>query len=353
MNQTNRPVRKGSRVLLGVIISVLAAALAPVLLATSSIAFVYPIITLFVYAYAGMGAAITSICANILAFDLYFAQPGLIVSVAAFTLPAVIMMRGVKWKMPVSLQMRSAITAGILGMAATLVGLRIYLGKDIIDVFVELLRKYMELEAPGALDLVLVRVFNSDLLPSSIDAQQLADGLLSAEQRASYLDAFAGQLNNMLALSLPGMLISSASVTAISGVQLANWMLRKQPDRKMCYLPVGRWYTPWQVSLGLSATFLFTLILDAFGLKGADILYTTVLTLLRTVFIIQAIISINRHMLSVGKRTWSRVLLIAAMIIFVPTAAVIYGSISAIFGVHGAFRQLRARKKRGSGNNDI
>ena len=154
-------------------------------------------------------------------------------------------------------------------------------------------------------------------------------------------------------LSLPGMLLSSACVTAISGVLLGNWMLRKQPDRTRCYLPVARWFTPWQISLGLILSFAAAYILDALGLKGAEALYMTLLALLRTVFILQAIISINRQMLSVGKRTWSRVLLIAAMIIFVPTAAIIYGSVSAIFGVHGAFRQLRARKKRGSGNGDI
>ena len=354
MNQANRPARSFLRTGAGILTGLLAAILAPVLLATSSVLFIYPVLTMVIFAFAGAGAAIFAIAANILAFDLYLGIPGVIVSVAAFAMPSAVMIRGAKWRRSMRDQMRSAIAAQVAGVLAALIALRLYIGADLIDVFVSMLREYMAQVPPELLDAVLLRFFSGGLLAvGGTSSQELSGALLTAAQRADYLDAFAIQIKNSLALTMPGMLLSSAAVTGIMGALLANYMLRKEQGREMCYLPVSRWFTPWQVSLGLIVMLGAAYVLYSLGLKGADSVYMTLLTLLRTAFMIQAAISIERHLQALGRRGWARVLLIAAMLIFIPTAAVIYGAISAMFGVHGAFKQLRVRRRNGSGDDDI
>ena len=294
-----------------------------------------------------------SMAANILAFDLYFGNPGLIAAIGVFTLPAVIIIRGARWKRPIHQQLKMSLFAGFIGVAAALVGIRIYVGKDLIDVFTELMGVYLQQVPPQFLDNVLVRMFNPDLIPAGMETKALTEAILTEAQRAEYLDAFIAQMNNTLALTLPGTLLSSSAVTSVLGVHMVNWMLRRQPDRKMCHVPLIHWFTPWQVSLGLIGTLVFAMILEEAGMHGADTMYMAIMSLLNTAFIMQAVISINRHMALMGKRPWMRVLFILIMIIFVPSGAALYGSISALFGMHGAFRQLRARRRRKSGNDDI
>ena len=353
MNQANRPAHSFLRTGAGILAGLLAAILAPVLLATSSVLFIYPVLAMVIYAFAGAGAAICAIAVNILAFDLYLGIPGVIVSVAAFAMPSAVMIRSAKWRRSMRDQLRSAIAAQVAGILAALIALRLYIGTDLIDVFVSMLREYMAQVPPELLDAVLVRFFNGGMLNVGANSQELVGAILTQTQRADYLDAFAIQIKNSLALTMPGMLLSSAAVTGIMGTLLANYMLRKEQGREMCYLPVSRWFTPWQVSLGLIVMLGAAYLLYSFGLKGADAVYMTLLTLLRTAFMIQAAISLERHLQALGRRGWVRVLLIAAMLIFIPTAAVIYGGISAMFGVHGAFKQLRVRRRKGSGDDDI
>ena len=355
LNDNKRAPRSGLRTAVAIIIALAAALLMRCLLAASPVAFAYPILTLVLYAFAGVVPAMTALLGSILAADLYFGTAGLAMSLVVFALPAAVMLRGVRWARPYPRQVITALGAQILGMVAALAIARGYVGSDIIDAFVNFMVGYMKELAPGMVDVFLGRMFPIDSVPSnitSISALQLNMGLLTAAQRADYLEAFAVQMHDALALALPGILLTSSTLTAIFATFLPNYMLRRQPGRAMCYIPVARWYTPWQVSLGLTGMLAVSYLLQRLGFPGGDALYATLLALLRLAFMIQAAISLERRLSAANKRLWMRVLLIAILEIFVSYAAVSYGGFSAFFGVTGAFKQLHARRG-GTDKEDI
>lgn len=352
MNQSKRPARPKMRVFAGILIGLAAAVLAPVLMAASCVVFIYPILTLFIYAFSGTGAAICAIALNTLAMDLYFGAPGTIIALTLFALPACVMIRGVRWRRPIAAQMRSALIVQTLGVALALTGLRLYTGEALIDAMVEMLRGYMQQVSPEILDAVLVRLFSGEMPLAGVDPDAVG-AVLTAAQRADYLDAFMGQMNASLTLSLPGYLLSAAAVTAVISVLISNYTLRNEPGRDGCYIPVSRWFTPWQVSLGIIATLAVLFIMYSAGLNGVYSVYNTLLALLRTVFAMQAVISLERRLLTMNCRRWLRILLLVLLLIFAPSAAIVYGAFSAMFGVHSAFKQLRIKWRGNNGNDDI
>lgn len=352
MNQSKHPAHPKMRVFAGILIGLAASALAPVLMAASCAVFIYPILTLFIYAFSGTGAAICAIALNTLAMDLYFGLPGTIIALTLFALPACVMIRGVRWRRPIAAQMRSALIAQLLGIALALTGLRLYTGEALIDAMVELLRGYMQQVSPEILDAVLVRLFSGELPLASVESDAVG-AVLTAAQRADYLDAFMGQMNASLTLSLPGYLLSSAAVTAVISVFISNYTLRNEPDRDGCYIPVSRWFTPWQVSLGIIATLAVLFIMYSAGLNGVYSVFNALLALLRTVFAVQAVISLERRMLAMNCRRWLRILLIVLLLIFASSAAIVYGAFSTMFGVHSAFKQLRIKWRGNNGSDDI
>ncbi len=353
MTRPEIPIYTTSRKLAGVAIAV-GAAIATPFLAGFCTTLIFPtLVCVLMYAFGGMIPAAAAMITQVLAFGLLGGTPGGVIAALAIVLPSAYTIRNLRWRIPFFKLLSNTVAAQALGIVAALAAARVYFGADIIGQIAQLFRVTVEtFLTPGSIDYILDIVFSIEAVPDMLTTEQLMDGVLDAALRAEYLDAFTTQLSATLRLTLPGMLLSASLLT---GVLSAAWPA-KIIDRRInidgAYVKMARWYTPWQVSLGLLGTWVLTWLLQVLGIKGGDVLYLTLQSLLLMMFRIQAAISLERRFTRRNMQPALRVLFIIGIMLLMPSVAVMYyGAFSALFGTTGAMLQIRILRAKNDPNN--
>lgn len=343
-----------SRKLAGVAIA-LGTAVATPFMAGFFTTIIFPtVVCTLLYGFAGMLPAAAAMILQILVFGLIGGIPGALIAAAAIALPSAFMIRSLRWRVPFFRMLTNAVGAQILGIVAALAAARIFVGPDIIGSTVSIFRTSLEtfLE-PGYLDVILDMVFDIDAVPDQLTADQLANGVLDVSRRVGYLDDFAVQFSATLRLTLPGMLLSSGVLTGILACTLPAKLIDRRIPVEGAYVKLARWYTPWWISVGLTATWAVTWILEALGMNNGDVLYLTLQSLLLMSYRIQAAISLERRLTQFNMQPVLRILIIVFAQLAVPAAVVMYyGAFSALFGSTGATLQIRKLRAQRRGDSD-
>lgn len=343
MNRPEMPKNTKSQVVGGIIIAVATALLSPLLAGFSTTLVAFTIINALLFSMSGMKVAIFSILLDVMAFGLMFGTPGALIAMVALALPSAIIIRNVYWRRNFFTQLTHAIIGQAAGMLAALVIARIFVGTDIIGALVAKMRSMVEMLEPGVIDYLLDMLFNIGDVPDSLTEAQLVDGVLDAARRANYLDGYAATISATLRLMLPGYLLSSACITGVMATTFSAKLMDKKLPMPGAYVRLGRWYTPWRISIGILGIWCVAWLLTKFGMNGGDAVQLTVQQLMTLVFRIQAAASMERRLIRMNMRPVGRIIFITAFQLLMPIEFIIYyGAFSALFGTTGASVQIQA-----------
>lgn len=345
MNRPELPKNKPSRVVAGIIIAVAAALLSPLLASMSLTVIAFTIINAILFSFSGLKIAVFSMLLDVLAFGMVFGAPGAVVAMLGTALPTAVIIRGVYWRRNFFTQITHSVAANVLGIVGALLAARIFVGTDIIGALVEKMRTFMEMLEPGVIDYILDLLYDIEGVPELFSEQQLIDGVLDASRRANYLDGYTAAMSASLRLTMPGSLLSSACLTGIIATAFSAKIMDRRISMPGSYIRLGRWYTPWWISVGILITWAVAWLLTQLGLSGGDAMQLTLQQLMTLVFRVQAAISMERRFIQFNMRPVLRTILIIVFQLFVPIEFVIYyGAFSALFGTTGASVQLQARR---------
>ena len=352
MNRPQSPAYKKSRVIVGVVIAVASTLLTPLLAGLCTTVMGFTVLSTFLYAFGGIIPAAVSMLLNVAAFGILFDVPGALVACLGFTLPSAYIIRNLRWRIPFPKLAASAIGAQILGTLAALAAAYAFIGSDIIGALSGLIRDLLDMLPLGFTDYLLDMMYGIESVPETLTEIQLAEGILTAERRAMFLDAYVTDISANLRLVLPGELLAASCLT---GVVASAWPA-KLMDRRApvtgAYIPMARWFTPMTISLGLLATFIVTWLLSLTGFKGGDAAQVTVQALLYLVLRIQAAVSVERRMKRQNMHPALRVTVILMLEIVLTELAIYYGAFSAMFGTTGAAIQMQAARMRNKPDNN-
>jgi hypothetical protein len=342
--QPESPRRKASHAVAGFAVALVMGFMAPYLAAVPLV----PVIIAFLYAYAGLVPAAACGAFALGAYALSYGSMGMLMGFVAHIAPAVLIVRGIRARIPFHRQIVLAVASLAAGTVAALVIAYAAVGSNIIGALAETMREALESMAkvyPGFVDVLAARTYAIPAAPESITTEILLNGFLSAAQRANYVDALLNDMQTTLALALPGYLLSMSVLAGVLAVAWPGYVKRGEPETNdINYVPLARWYTPYRFSLGMLATLAVAFLLYAQRVQGGDTLFTTIRTILSVVFMIQAASSIERRMQIFGARTWLRVVVILLIEILFGDLAIYYGGASALIGSCGAVKQLMEKR---------
>lgn len=343
--------RKKSHIVVGLVIAFGMALFLPVIMGLSTVIFAYPVMLVFLYVFSGMGVAIGAVCVMLLSASLYFGMPGMFMTLSAFALPAVVMIRCARWGRPFWAQMRAAIIAQILGVVGALAIAYAYVGGDIIKALVDYLMGFIKRFPPGVTDVFLSMLYGIEDVPSAYTAQQLTTGFLTEELRLEYLDMLAVGMNNLLALQLPGTLLTASALTGIFSTTWGNYMLRGKAisGEAPRYVSPGLWALPYQLVFGLTGATIAAYAIYSAGVGGGNAVFVTIHMILLFAFKVQAVASFERRFAASGMKKWLRALLIILGLLMLSWFFEVYGGLSTLLGTHSVGIQIR---KSRSGRKD-
>ena len=339
------PQNKTSRVIIGVIIAIATALLSPLLAGLSTTVITFTIINAILFSFSGMKVACVAILLDVLAFGFIFGVPGAAVAMLGIAIPSAVVIRNVYWRRNFFTQLTQAIAANVLGVLAALAAARIFIGSDIIGALVEKMRGLLNMLEPGVIDYMLDLMYDIEAVPDAMTESQLVNGVLDAARRESYINGYAATLSASLRLMMPGYLLSSACLTGLLSASFSAKILDRRLPMPGSYIRLGRWYTPWWISVGVLATWAMAWILTQLGLDGGDAIQLTLQQLMTLIFRVQTAVSMERRLIQTNMRPTMRTIIIIAFQLLIPTEFIIYyGAFSALFGMTGASVQLQARR---------
>lgn len=343
MTRPEIPKYKTSRIIVGIIIAIAAAVLAPLLSGFCTTLISFTVINTFLYGFGGMVPAAAGMLLDVLAFGVYFGVKGALIAALAFVLPSVLIIRDLRWRVPFFKMLARSIAAQVLGVLAALAAAYIFVGADLIGALVEALRSLFDMVYPGAIDYVLARIYDIEAVPDTLTQEQLIAGVLDDTRRGAYLDGYLNEISASLRLTLPGYLLAASCLTGILAVAWPAKLINRRLPANGTYVSLARWYTPWRISLGLLGGWVFVWLLTVLGLEGCAPVQLAFQALLFLAFRVQAAVSIERRLIQFNMRAGLRVLVIVAVELIFGEFAIYYGAFSALFGSTGAATQLRAR----------
>jgi hypothetical protein len=346
LTQAYAPRPAKSRVILGLVIACLMAALSPYLTLLSTVVLIVPVLLAFLYAFSGIVPVIAGSSLTLGAFALVFDFTGMWMALVAFIAPAALIVRNLRLRLPFFRQLAIAVISLMAGVVAALAIAYLALGTDIISALTPYLRAALEsVEYPGVVDYLLASAYTIPGAPAAYTPELLMTGFLAEAQRASYLDAFIGSMHASLALTLPGHLLRASALAGVLAVVWPGYLIEKKaPPAQGAFVPPGEWHAPYHLILGLLGTLGVSYILHWQNISGGDTAYMTMRALILLLFRVQAAASIERRLKAAGAKTWTRALIIVITQLIFGDIAVFYGAASAMFGSKGAIKQLASRR---------
>jgi len=331
----------------------------PYLLLLAPLVFLAPVLTAQLYAHSGIWPVAASAAAQLIASIVFFGPGGGAMVFLAVILPLFATVNGVAREKPFAEQLRASLPAWILcALAAFLLG-HLAAGMSLADYVAAEVESQLKLLPNGMADAVL-SAFSGTGLPQDIDLMMLRagflqNGFLDAAERARALASVLSTVRNSMTLLLPGLLLSSAALTAVLSTAWPNRLLvREAKLPAACWEPVAKWHLPMGTSFALAALYLGSMIAArGFGIVEAEAVYAAATMIAGLAFRVQAAGSLERRFLAMGMRPGARGAAIGFFVLFpyFSDISFYYGMLSALVGPsYGAIPEL-LKRRRGDGDD--
>ena len=359
MSETLRPRQSRGRLIGGIMFGVLIGLFSPYLLLLAPLVFLAPVLTARLYAHGGIWPVAASAAAQlIVSFALFGPVGGAMVLLSAI-LPLFATIDGIAREKPIAEQLRASLPAWILcALAAFLLG-HFAAGMSLADYVATAFESWLKSSPNGVNDLVLSALsgtgFPQDFDLLMLRADFLQNGFLGAAERARALQSVLSAVRNSTALYLPGLLISSAALTAILSTAWPNRVLSREAKLPTaCWEPVAKWHVPMSMSFALLALYLGSMIAArGAGVVEAEAVYAAATMIAGLAFRVQAAGSLERRFLAMGMRPGARGAAIGFFVLFpyFSDISFYYGMLSALVGPsYGAIPEL-LKRRRGDGDD--
>lgn len=351
---SNQPYRiSGGKLALAMLLALVVGAAAPVL-SLLQVGLLLPVIVIggvfmvFLYVYAGRLPAWLFLTVQLLTANLLVNDTFMWMLLAAGSIPALLCMRGIAARRPFFEQLRVSMAMFCLGMLAALGIAYAQYGAGMIARATDGLSGLFA-QMPDAFFEPFVSAVNS-----AIPGSELPGGPMTVARYRSMITGVLALARETYQAALPGTLLSGAATAGILSTLWGSWLLaRRGLATEDSYVSPERWFLPSGVTGGLSLMWLAAMLIAHSGYASGQSVQTAAFDLLNLAFSFQAVGAIDRYMLRRNKSDRFRQVVIVAVILLgwvlrvLGLALFLIGSGSAMFGSHGALRQLQD----GDGNN--
>lgn len=170
---------------------------------------------------------------------------------------------------------------------------------------------------------------------------------LDTSDPSRLLSEIALQMEDMTKLVMPSLLVGIIIENAALGTLIGGFIRFKRNVPGAGYNPVSHWRLPAKITIGVILFVILGAVLARTqGAQGEVILFTA----LCTAYIactVQTIASVYSKLSMIGVRFIFRLMWIVLLVVGLGPFPLLYGSLSALFGSYGLFKQLRS-----SGSNN-
>jgi len=196
-----------------------------------------------------------------------------------------------------------------------------------------------------------------NLLVRAYGAETMQSVLGNVAERAKYVKAFLNDFQELMTLSLPGMLVSNGLISAVLMVMLPNWYYRHRGlATEESYITLEKWRLPGSVVLGALGLYAAGFVIYLSGMRNGGAVFIALESMVNVCFSVQAASAIARQLTLCGiaekKRNISIAVLVAALWIAGATSVLVWiGCASALFGSQGVITvALRKHRKKNDKN---
>lgn len=336
----------------GCLVALLVGIAQPFLFALSLMFMATPVIICLLFAWAGIAPALLASLTSMLSIQWLFGSQTMWYAFAVTVAPAWFAIGWFRRRLPFFRQVRMVAALEFAVLLAAIGLLYLQLRTDLIDAFMDMLRGWFA-GLPGALQDLALRQFAAAQWFSESAVNQIAAGSLSAAERSALIDQFAARLGYSLKLSLPGILACSSILTGLLIVYLPALVCARRGDEPpAAYVAIEGWFLPASVVSGLLVSFAASILLEVFGVVGADTLTTTVLQVILLLCAIQGAAALSRQMKVRGVSRGKRTALLLLSVVFAEVLLQIAGGASALFGRRGLISGYMKKKSHEKGDED-
>ena len=259
---------------------------------------------------------------------------------AAAVLPALYVIRGMDRKQPYFEQMNGAVAAHVAGLLAAMLIAYISFGGSMVARFVDVLRMEFA-QMPDAALQPFADAINSALsLSGSIGLK-----LYTVEMYRTQLIGVLDLMQQTYAQYLPGTLLCGAMLSGVLTALWGNWTLARQGRAtNESFVGMASWFLPARFTTGALVLWVAGLLLANSSYRAGAPAWNTIRQLAGAAFAVQALAALDRRMLSAGRSTRRRrvlVTLLAVLALLLQGVGAMLGYIgaaSALFGSRGAVR---------------
>lgn len=299
---------------------------------------VYVIAAALLYADGGIIPASVMIVGGIVASYMSMGASVATAILPLTLLPAAVIIMGIRGRKPFFIQLRNALIAAVGGALIAILVATVLIGGDMVSQFMDLLRSMIE-EQLAPLFEIYQPLFKSRGVSITYD------------EFLSYYKEFFAQMQITYETNLPANILTDAILTSLIATLWGNWIAARHGDATAeSFIGFAGWHMSSNMTIGLLLALAAGGILALIGMRGAEIAWATISSVVTLAFCVQLLAANDRRLkaagASRGKRTGMGILLYA-LILIVPiakTVAAFAGVASALFGRTGAVTQWKQNR---------
>ena len=331
------------------------------LLTLLQVSFLLPMVLLggafmvFLYCFAGRMPAMLFMAAQLSSTAAFLNVTFMAMMLAAGSIPAIIVMRGIAYKKPFFEQMRTGIAAYVVGMLAAVVIAFMAYGGNMVGKLIASIREQLR-AMPDEMFAPYVDWINAAIGTSGVPgiSTMTVEGF-----RERVMDGTLSMMGEAFERFVPETLMTGALLNGVISVTWGNWLLSRHGlTTDESYVGLKQWFLPAQATLGLLLIWAISMILSEAEFNGGDKAFIAISGMLGVALTIQALAAVNRFFYKRGmgsrRRHWIIALVFIAGELFEAAGLAVagIGAVSALFGSNGAVRQIRRQREKQQDRHD-
>lgn len=338
------------RVILACVIGILTGTFQPMMLMMSMTLCVMPIVICVLYAWAGfipaaVSAAVTLVStassASLLGIDPLLLTAGALLLMIA---PAAAMIYASEKRMKFFHRLAVGIgvqtAALLLGVTVVYVVLKI----DLIEMLTATMREGMNM-LPGGSVMVVLEQFKMYGLLTEESLAELSGGILTAGDITKVLDQGFEMLTYMLKQVMLAAVLSSGLISGMLMTMLTSRIRRNCGYQTAAeHVMVDHWHMPPSVVGMLAAGAAAGYFMQFSGVSGSEAVTMVFTVLTMELLVVQGIAAISRGFREVNASALSRLGLIAASLLMMPSFLEMVGIFSLLMGREGVIRKWMKKR---------
>lgn len=308
---------------------------------TTAVPFVTTLISVPLYIGGGIvPLALLAIC-SIGATAFVWGIPFALVTFPAYVVPASVMLYMICTKKPFFKQLAVALLAALLSAGVSIVLATVVYGSDMIAKAVEMLRPTIDMVIP--------------MLWTNYESVFESAGVtITYDEFVTMYNEFIMLAQNSCELSLLSNVLTGASITVLAGEMWGNWLLARRGEASSeNFKGLADWHLPQNMILGMGLTLIVGLLVKDSSIRGAQIAWKALSSLVSLACFVQAIAALDRNSkrkgIAVGRRRFRVGLAIFVTIIggsSIYSIFVMIGALSALFGHQGVVTNWKNRQNQ-------